>query len=216
MLGPAPSIAVRADLAKDEPERHFVYQCFQYARTCVRAGKIRMRPSPEVTMPAPTVMALNSEPKGLPSKLRSSSVIFLEKITSECGVRENPIQPLLLKVARNAERHCRSHEIACPSTSNVPRQEPSPISLLPIRKWNGFAFWRWDPNLPKAFPERSFAAFRSSETTLPKPARAFHPDRLRNHPPRIHEQISEPPRPATVRKSETKKPDFVTAPGGER
>jgi hypothetical protein len=34
-------------------------------------------------------------------------------------------------------------------------------------------------------------------------------------PPRIHQQISKPPRPATVRKSETKKPDFVTAPGGE-
>jgi hypothetical protein len=34
-------------------------------------------------------------------------------------------------------------------------------------------------------------------------------------PPGIHEQISEPPRPATVRKPETKKPDFVTASGGE-
>ena len=34
-------------------------------------------------------------------------------------------------------------------------------------------------------------------------------------PPRIHEHISEPPRPATVHQSETKKPDFVTASGGE-
>ncbi len=79
-------------------------------------------------------------PKDFPQNSGHPSVIFPEKIASECGVRENPIQPLLLKVTRNVERHWRSHEIECPSTSNVPRQEPSPISLLPIRKWNGFCF----------------------------------------------------------------------------
>ena len=50
-------------LTKNEPERHFVYQCFQCARTDVGAGEICMRPSPEVTMPVPTVMPLNSEPQ---------------------------------------------------------------------------------------------------------------------------------------------------------
>ena len=34
-------------------------------------------------------------------------------------------------------------------------------------------------------------------------------------PTGIHQQISEPPSPATVRESQADKPDFVTAAGGE-
>ena len=86
----------------------------------------------------PQLCPCTPNPKGSPSKLRPSSVICPEKRASECGVRENPIQPLVLSVTRNAERYCRSHEIACPSTFKAPRQELSPISFLPMRKWNGF------------------------------------------------------------------------------
>jgi len=42
-----------------------------------------------------------------------------------------------------------------------------------------------------------------------------HPPRVTQTtaPSRIHQQISEPPCPATVRQSQTNKPDFITVPG---
>src|SRR5208282_2870245 len=97
---------------------------------CVQVQKLRCR--------YPQLWPCTPNPKGSPAKLRPSRVIWPEKSASECGVRENPIQPLLLSVTRNVERQWISHESACPSTYKVPRQEFSPIPLLPIWRWNGF------------------------------------------------------------------------------
>jgi hypothetical protein len=49
--------------AKDKPERHFVGERFQSARARAHAGKMRMRPSPEVAMPVSTIVSLNSDPQ---------------------------------------------------------------------------------------------------------------------------------------------------------
>ena len=53
----------RAPLYETQPKWHFVYQCFQSARVSARAGKIRMRPSPEIAMPVSTIVSLNSDPQ---------------------------------------------------------------------------------------------------------------------------------------------------------
>ena len=67
-----------------------------------------MGPGPEIAMLISAVVPLHSEPKGSLAKLRPSSTILPEKSASECGVRENPIHPLLLSVTRNVERQSTS------------------------------------------------------------------------------------------------------------
>src|SRR3954467_3003609 len=90
-------------------------------QACVHLQKFRCR--------NPQLCPWTPNPSGSPAKLRPSSEISPEKTASECGVRENPIHPLLLKVTRKVDRYCRFHVIRWPSTFRAPRQKSSPISF---------------------------------------------------------------------------------------
>lgn len=47
--------------AKDKAERHFVGQCFQRRGWFALSGKVRMSPSPEITMSVSAVVSLHAE-----------------------------------------------------------------------------------------------------------------------------------------------------------
>src|SRR5713226_3928367 len=79
------------------------------------------------------------KPSGSPRNERSFNAISPEKTASECGVRENPIQPLLLSSTRKVDRYRKSHEILCPPTSMRPQHPFSPIRFSPISKKKGLA-----------------------------------------------------------------------------
>src|SRR5713226_9813743 len=79
------------------------------------------------------------KPSGSPRNTRSFSAISPEKTASECGVRENPIQPLLLSSARKVDRYRKSQETRCPPTSMDPRHASSPIRFSPISRKKGLA-----------------------------------------------------------------------------
>src|SRR5712691_11592648 len=78
-------------------------------------------------------------PSGSPRNTRSFSEISPEKTASECGVREKPIQPLLLSSTRKLDRYLKSQQIRCPPTSIRPRHSPSPIRFSPICRKKGLA-----------------------------------------------------------------------------
>src|SRR5260370_39180706 len=77
------------------------------------------------------------KPSAFPRKVRSFSAISPEKTASECGVREKPIQPLLLSSARKDDRYRKSQRIRCPATSIRPRHSSSPIRFSPISRKKG-------------------------------------------------------------------------------
>src|SRR5713101_6860033 len=103
---------------------------------------------------------------GSPRKVRSFSAISPEKTASECGVREKPIQPLLLSSARKVDRYRKSHKMRCPSASIRPRHVSSPIRLSPISRKNGLAPRSLKPALPELAPLKPALP----KTTLLKPA----------------------------------------------
>ena len=200
--------------AKDQPEGHFVYQCLQCARTSHRSGKIRMRPSPEVAMPVSAVVSLHSEAQRIAFEAPAIERDLAGK--KRVGMRRSRESNPALVAQRDAKcgTIADSHEIAWPSTSNAPWQEFSPISLLPILEVEWI--------LPSGAEMQAFQGKSLNEAlrlSIPRKPRGPH---LNGHsarvacataPARIHQQISEPPRPAAVRQSQTNKPDFVTAPG---
>ena len=98
---------------------------------CVQVQKLRCR--------YPQLCPCTPNPSGSPRNTRSFSAISPEKTASECGVRENPIQPLLLSCARKAERYRKSQRTLCPSISIHPRHSFSPIRFFPISRKKGFA-----------------------------------------------------------------------------
>src|SRR5713226_699605 len=79
------------------------------------------------------------KPSGSPRNTRSFSAISPEKTASECGVREKPIQPLLLSSARKLDRYRKSQEIRCPAASMRPRHSFSPMRFSPISRKKGLA-----------------------------------------------------------------------------
>src|SRR5229473_2669747 len=98
---------------------------------CVQLQKFRCR--------YPQLCPCTPNPSGSPLNTRSFSAISPEKTASECGVRENPIQPLLLSCARKAERYRKSQRILSPSISIHPRHSFSPIRFFPISRKKGLA-----------------------------------------------------------------------------
>src|SRR6266436_3538434 len=98
---------------------------------CVQVQKWRCR--------YPQLCPCIPKPSGSPRNTRSFNAISPEKTASECGVRENPIHPLLLSSARNVDRYRKSHEILCPPASIRPWHASSPIRFSPISKKNGLA-----------------------------------------------------------------------------
>src|SRR5216684_4419120 len=98
---------------------------------CVQVQKCRCR--------YPQLCPCIPNPSGSPRNVRSFRAISPEKIASECGVRENPIQPLLLNSARKIDRYRKFQEIRCPRTSIRPRHSFSPIRFSPISRKNGLA-----------------------------------------------------------------------------
>ena len=69
--------------AKEQPERHFVYQRFQRAGTCAGSWKVRMSPSPEFALPVSTVVSLNSETQRFPIE----PLAIQGDLTGKYGVR---------------------------------------------------------------------------------------------------------------------------------
>src|SRR5260370_19317178 len=100
------------------------------------------------------------KPSAFPRKVRSFSAISPEKTASECGVREKPIQPLLLSSVRKVDRYRKSQEIRCPSTSMPPRHSFSPIRFSPITRKKGLVPRSLKPALPE---------LASLKPALPKP-----------------------------------------------
>src|ERR1700674_19830 len=119
-------------------------------------------------------------PNGSPRKERSFNSISPEKTASECGVRENPIQPLLLISARKDERYRRSHEILWPPTSMRPRHSFSPIRFSLISRKKGLA-----PRLLKPTPPEP--SLREPALSKPVPlALPLSERRLSSENPCIH------------------------------
>src|SRR4029077_12120418 len=98
---------------------------------CVHVQKSRCR--------YPQLWPCTPSPSGSPRNTRPFSTISPEKVASECGVRENPIQPLLLSCARKVERYRKSQRTLCPSISIHPRHSFSPIRFSPISRKKGLA-----------------------------------------------------------------------------
>src|SRR5258707_9542499 len=98
---------------------------------CVQVQKCRCR--------YPQLCPCIPKPSASPRKVRSFRAISPEKTASECGVREKPIQPLLLSSVRKVDRYRKSHKMRCPSASIRPRHVSSPIRFSPISRKNGLA-----------------------------------------------------------------------------
>jgi hypothetical protein len=95
----------------------------------------------------PQLCPCTPNPSGSPRNTRSFSAISPEKTASECGVREKPIQPLLLSCARKVERYRKSQPTLCPSISMPPRHSFSSIRFFSISRKKGLA-----PRLLKPLP----------------------------------------------------------------
>ncbi len=125
--------------AKDQPEWHFVDQCFQRAGARIGAGKICMRPSPEVAMPVSTVVSLNSEPQRVP--LKTPAIQRDPAGKKRVGMRGSRESNPALVAQRDAKRGTIMQSPMKSRVRQLPTllwQELSSIPLLPIRKWNGF------------------------------------------------------------------------------
>src|SRR5713101_9855804 len=103
---------------------------------------------------------------GSPRKVRSFSAISPEKTASECGVREKPIQPLLLSSVQKVDRYRKSQQIRWPPTSMRPRHSSSPIRFSPISRKKGLA----PRSLKPALPELASLKPALPKTTSLKPA----------------------------------------------
>jgi len=203
--------------AKDQPEWHFVYQCFKGAGMCVAAGKVRVGPSPEVAMPVSAVVSLHSEPQRIARKAPAiKHDLAGKKRVGMRGSRES--NPALV-----AQRDPK-----CGTTVQVPRNcVPRNLHFSSARVLADFmvADLEVERTLPAGAElqtlQRKFLreALRFSIPRKPRgPHLDGHPTRVAcaTAPAGIHQQISEPPRPAAVRQSQTNKPDFVAAPGRKR
>src|SRR6267378_8041848 len=93
---------------------------------CVQLQKFRCR--------YPQLCPCTPCPSGSPRRTRSFSAISPEKTASECGVRENPIQPLLLSSTRKVDRYRKSQKIRCPPTSMRPRCVLANLVLANLQK----------------------------------------------------------------------------------
>jgi len=98
---------------------------------CVQLQKFRCR--------YPQLCPCTPCPRGSPRNTRSFSAISPEKTASECGVRENPIQPLLLSCTQRVDRYRKSQRIRCPGISIHPRHSFSPIRFSLISRKKGLA-----------------------------------------------------------------------------
>jgi len=217
--------------AKDQSQRHFVDQCFQRARlartrtrartmrvrtTAVRRGKICMGPSPEVAMPKSRVVPLYSEPQRIPIKTAAIERDLAGK--NRVGMWRSGKSDPSLVAQGDAKRG---------TPVQIPRDRVALNFQVPPAGIFG-DFVVADSQVKRILPPRAEIktfqgkslneALRFSIPRKPSdPNLDRHPARATcaAAPPRIHKQISEPPRPAAVGQSQTKKPDFITAPGRE-
>src|SRR6267142_102717 len=98
---------------------------------CVQLQKFRCR--------YPQLCPCTPCPRGSPRNTRSFSAISPEKTASECGVRANPIQPLLLSCTQKVDRYRKSQRIRCPGISIHPRHSFSAIRFSLISRKKGLA-----------------------------------------------------------------------------
>jgi hypothetical protein len=212
-----PSVMPEHRFAKGQPEWHFVDQRFQCARRCAGAGKIRMGPSPEVAMPVSTVVSLHSEPQRVP---RKTPAIQRDLSRKECiGMRCSRESDPALGAQRYAKRGTISH---IPRNRAPLNFEPSPAGVLSdfiVANAEVERILFSGAEIQTLQGESLNEALRFSIPRKPcGPHLDGHPTRIAKAtaPARIHQQVSEPPRPTTVRQSQTDKPDLVAAPGRER
>jgi hypothetical protein len=186
--------------AKDQPEGHFVYQGFECARICVGAWKMRMGPSPKIAMPISAVVSLNSEPKRVAFKGLAIQRDLAEKkrVRMRCPRESNPTLV--------AQRDAKHGTIVQIPRDGVPLNlQCSPAGALADFvatdsevEWTSLSVAETQALQGKSLNE----AFRRSISRKPYgPHLDGHPVRLTTATAsaRIHQQISEPPRPGTIR-----------------
>src|SRR5215470_9418631 len=199
-------------LAKDQPERHVVHQRFQRAPLATLSREISVRPRPEATMPIATIVSLHSHPEWIPGP---RSLIECD-LAGKFGVG--------VRRARKADpslaAQCDAKIGAIPQVPRNPvsfRLKRSAAKVLP-NFVIGDMKSEWTLSLRAKVQLVQWISFNEGlRFSVPGKPRRPH---LHGHAPsllgasrasRIHEQITEPPRP-TIRQSHPQEPYFVAAP----
>jgi len=202
---------------KDKPERHFVGERFQSARGCARAGKMRMRPSPEVAMPVSTIVSLNSDPQR--ASVKTPPIQRDPARKDSIGMRSSREADPAFIAERDAKRRTII-QIPCNCVPlNFEYASTGILADLVLADSKVEGILAFATEIQSLQGKSLNEALRFP--TLRKPGR---PDLYWQSPEitnatataGIHQQIPEPPRSRAVRESQSKKPHFIPAPGGKR
>ena len=176
-----------------------------------------MRPSPKVAMSVSTIVPLHSEPQSVPRKTPAIEHDLPGKkcIGMRCAGESNPTFVAERDVKPGTPAQLPRNRVP----SNVERSAAEILANLVLAaakvKWIVPAGAEIQALQRKSLNE----ALRLSLPWKPRGPHLYgQPARVARAtaPSRIHQQISEPPRPAAIRQSHTNKPDFVTPAGRER
>src|SRR5208283_479416 len=199
--------------AKRQSEWHLVDQSFERGCRATGAGKICVRPGPEVAMAESAVVSLHAEPESVSGKGAAVERDLAGK--NRVGMRRSrEANPALIaqshaKCGTVAEipRHCVAIDCQGPSAgifldlvaanSKVKRSLTSAADIQSLQRKSlnqaQRLAARWEPRRPH---------LNGHALRVPGAAAA----------PRIHQQVAKPPRPAAVGQSHAEKPDFIAAP----
>ena len=203
--------------AKDKTQRQVVAQRFERAWRCGRPVKIRMRPSPEATMPVAAIVALQAKSQWLPFEPRAVESDVSGKRCVGMGRARKP-NPAL--AAQRDPKRGGVAEVPFDLVSIDP--QPTTAGILidgVVRDGKLKGRSTLGTELKSAERETLDEAFRfcvSRKPCCPDLDRHTQGVASATVSARIQQQIAEPPGAAAVGKAKAEEPNLVSAPNRER
>jgi len=206
------SIVPENSFAKDQSKRHLIDQRFHSSRGPAGPRKVGMHPRPEVAMPVSAVVSLHAKAQRVAGE---APAIERDLPGKKCiGMRRSRETNPAFVAQRDAKRGTVAQMPRDRVTINC---QVSPAGILMDR-----VIARSKMKWSLAFAAEIQALDREALNKSLRPARRRKPrsPNLNGHPTRvsnatsasgIHQQITEPPCPASIRQSQTNKPDLISA-----